>query len=133
MDKLPLLVAVDFSRLSPRAVEYAVRLARGRGRKVDLLHVTRNTLPAHAQARAPSEVRDKLAHKEDDAAQQLLNGLMDSVEPELRGQVFTARGSAADVICAHASKGYELVVVSTHGRTGLAHALLGSVAERVVR
>ena len=36
-------------------------------------------------------------------------------------------------ICDVAAKGYELVVVSTNGRTGLSHILIGSVAERVVR
>lgn len=133
MEKLPLLVAVDFSRLSPRAVEYAVRLARGRGRKVDLLHVTRHSLPAHAQAHAPAQVRKKVAANEEGEAQTLLDGLMETVEPQLRGTVFMDRGAAADVICEYASRGYELVIVSTHGRTGLAHALIGSVAERVVR
>ena len=39
MELLPLLVAVDFSELSKRAVEYAVRLAGQTGRKIDLLHV----------------------------------------------------------------------------------------------
>ena len=133
MEILPLLVAVDFSRLSPRAVEYAVRLARGQGRRVDLLHVTRNSLSAHAQANAPAEVRDKVAAKEEAEAQAMLDGLMERVEPQLRGDALLTRGSAADVICEYASRGYELVVVSTHGRTGIAHALVGSVAERVVR
>ncbi len=43
-------------------------------------------------------------------------------------------GSAARAICTAAKKaGADLIVVSTQGRTGLAHLLIGSVAERVVR
>ena len=50
-----------------------------------------------------------------------------------RGQQVKRRGPAAETICEEAGKGYDLVVVSTHGRTGLSQFFIGSVAERVVR
>jgi universal stress protein A len=40
---------------------------------------------------------------------------------------------AAAILDAAEAGGFDLVVVATHGRTGIAHMLLGSVAERVVR
>ena len=130
----PILVAVDFSHLSPRSVEYAVRLARGRNRKIDLLHVAMHTLPAHAQAHAPTEVLEQIRRGEEVSALRELESLMGSLVPDdLRGEILLRRWPAADTICSTASEGYELVVVSTRGRTGLAHVLIGSVAERVVR
>jgi len=130
----PILVAVDFSDLSPRSVEYAVRLARGRHRKIDLLHVAMHTLPAHAQRHAPAEVLDQIRRGEEVSALRELESLMSTLVPgDLRGEILLRRGPAADTICQSAKEGYELVVVSTRGRTGLAHVLIGSVAERVVR
>lgn len=130
---LPLLVAVDFSELSKRSVEYAVRLATGQDRKVDLLHVALASLPAHAQAHAPAEVLDQIRKGEEVAALRDLQELLQTIPEPLRGRILLRRGTAADTICKAAGEGYELVVVSTRGRTGLAHVLIGSVAERVVR
>ncbi len=133
MDTLPLLVAVDFSELSKRSVEYAVRLARAPDRKIDLLHVAMHTLPAHAQRHAPAEVLDQIKRNEEVTALRDLQEMMDSVPDDIRGKILLRRGPAADTICKAASEGYELLIVSTRGRTGLAHVLIGSVAERVVR
>ena len=132
-DSLPLLVAVDFSELSKRAIDYAVRLAKGRNRKIDLLHVAMHTLPAHAQAHAPAEVLDQIRRGEEVGALRELQALLQTIPEGLRGKILVRRGTPAETICTAASEGYELVIVSTRGRTGLAHVLLGSVAERVVR
>jgi nucleotide-binding universal stress UspA family protein len=134
MELLPLLVAVDFSELSPKAIEYAVRLANNRGRRIDLLHVALHSLPAHVEAHAPAEVLQQIRKSEETTAITDLRALMDAHVPSaLRGQVLLRRGPPADTICKIAAEGYEMVVVSTRGRTGLAHVLIGSVAERVVR
>jgi len=134
MELKPLLVAVDFSELSPKAIEYAVRLANNRGRKVDLLHVALHSLPAHVEAHAPSEVLDKIRKSEQHTAVTNLEALMEAHVPlALRGEILLRRGPPADTICQTAADAYEIVVVSTRGRTGLAHVLIGSVAERVVR
>lgn len=133
MSALPLLVAVDFSELSKRAVEYAVRLATGQGRMIDLLHVALHSLPAHAQAHAPAEVLDQIRKGEEVSALRDLQEMARSIPEEMRGRILLRRGPPADSICQAAAEGYELVIVSTRGRTGLAHVLIGSVAERVVR
>ena len=59
--------------------------------------------------------------------------MMNLIPKKLRGRTLLRRGPTAETICAVAEDGYEMVVVSTRGRSGLAHVLLGSVAERVVR
>jgi nucleotide-binding universal stress UspA family protein len=130
----PLLVAVDFSDLSVRSIQYAVRLAQGQGLKIDLLHIAMHTLPAHAQANAPPEVLAQIRKGEEVSALRELQNLMDTHVPaEQRGKILLRRGPPADTICEVASDGYEMVIVSTRGRTGFQHMLLGSVAERVVR
>jgi nucleotide-binding universal stress UspA family protein len=43
------------------------------------------------------------------------------------------QGSPAREICEYANEDVDLIIISTHGRSGLGHALIGSTAERVVR
>ena len=130
----PLLVAVDFSSLTAKTVGYAVLLAAGRNRKVDLLHVTQSTLPAHAAKHAPPEVLKAIKDEEEANAMENLQKLMrEHVPADLQGELILRRGPPPETICDVSGAGYELVVVSTHGRTGLSHLFIGSVAERVVR
>jgi len=134
MSTAPILVAVDFSELSGRAVEYAVGLAIARKANVDLLHIATHSLPAHAQAHAPPEVLAKIKSTEEVIALRELTAFQQKHIPEEhRGRILLLRGPPATTICEQASKGYDLVVVGTRGRTGLSHILIGSVAERVVR
>ena len=132
-DVKPLLVCVDFSNLTPSTVEYASQLAQGRGTKVDLLHVMSASLPAHAQAHAPADLLEKIRKGEEVNTLRDLEQLMATVPEPHQGRILIRRGSAAEQICEAAGDGYEMVVVSTQGRTGLSHMLIGSVAERVVR
>ena len=62
-----------------------------------------------------------------------LGELMATVPTAIQGKKVLRRGPPAETVCEVSALGYELVVVSTHGRTGLSHILIGSVAERVVR
>ncbi len=129
-----ILVAVDFSSLTERTIGYATELSLGGDRVIDLLHVTMSGMPDHMQANLPADLRNKLEHSEHAAAESRLHQLMATLVPEgHRGEVLVQRGHAADTICTIGAKGYDLVVISTQGRTGLKHVLLGSVAERVVR
>lgn len=129
----PLLVAVDFSDLSERAVAYAVDHARGSGRCIDLLHVGQDTLTARARANAPADMLEVIRKHEDENDQKELERVMATVPEAMRGQTLLRRGPPAETICEVAGNGYEMVVVSTHGRTGLQQFFIGSVAERVVR
>jgi universal stress protein A len=129
----PLLVAVDFSPLSLRALQYAVDFVAHSTRTIDLLHVSQAALPAHAAARAPADLLEQIREQEDHAARHELGRFMEQVPEAHRGQQLVRRGPAAETICEVAKGDYELVVVSTHGRTGLSQFFIGSVAERVVR
>jgi len=129
----PLLVAVDFSSLTAKTVRYAVTLASGSGRKIDILHVAQSALPAHAARHAPPEVLQAIQDDEEGTAMEQLGELMATVPTAIQGKKVLRRGPPAETVCEVSALGYELVVVSTHGRTGLSHILIGSVAERVVR
>ena len=108
-----ILVATDFSELSGAAVKAAADLARQAGGRLTVLHVM---MPGEAS------VTDALIA----IADELRNGV--DVETAL------ALGDPAEEIVRHARRHeVDLVVLGTHGRTGVTRALLGSVAERVVR
>jgi universal stress protein A len=129
-----LLVPTDLSPVSLLAVDYAARLARSLKAEMRLLLVDETTVAMAAPAfdsgagavaleEARRAMHDELEKK---AAALRKSGL------EARA-VFVA-GPAAQGIAETAAKlRCDWIVMGTHGRTGLAHAFLGSVAERVVR
>lgn len=123
----------DFSPTAAAALGHAADLARTSGAELVLLHV----LPTinyplrglgmaeafpHLQAELHTRGKERLA----ETAKALGTGL--AVRTELRD------GEAYEQVLACAKEaGADLIVLGTHGHTGLKHALLGSTAERVVR
>jgi nucleotide-binding universal stress UspA family protein len=129
-----ILVPTDFSQCSLAGTEYAAFLARRLGATLRLFHAmypyTNYVFVDRAGVRLSglAEAVEETARQEIDALKQMdfLRGV--PVQTELRP------GPAVDEICAAASEpDVDLIVTSTHGRTGLKHALIGSVAEHVVR
>jgi universal stress protein A len=128
-----ILVGVDFSDSSRLALDYAIELALQLGAAVELLHVYQ--IPSFAFPEsivpAPPDTLEAMV-----AASQ---GHLDewAERARARGLVATREllpGSPHVELVGRAREGgFDLIVVGTHGRTGLRHALLGSVAERVVR
>jgi len=124
-----ILVPVDFSPSSLGALQYALALARRHEARLTLLHVIE---PLH-----PDMLMDftEAQRSRRAAAHQHLNKLWENTRKawprtgrELR------EGHPVDVITALAKRTRaDLVVMGTHGRAGLKRALIGSVAERVVR
>jgi nucleotide-binding universal stress UspA family protein len=128
------LVPTDFSQCSLAGTEYAAFLARKLNATVRLFHAmypyTNYVFVDRAGVRLSglAEAVEETARQEMHALKQMdfLRGLI--VEADL------LPGPAVDEICAAAgSPDVDLIVTSTHGRTGLKHALIGSVAEQVVR
>jgi nucleotide-binding universal stress UspA family protein len=129
-----ILCPIDFSDASRAALETAADLARRFGATLTLLHaypVPGYTFPDGSFV-ASSKMLDELA----DQARRHLEEWKDiAASLGLPGvEAVTAVGEPAHEIVTWATAhGADLVVVGTHGRTGLTHALMGSVAERVVR
>jgi len=129
-----ILVPTDFSQCALAGTEYAAFLARVLGSTLRLFHAmypyTNYVFVDRAGVRLSvlAEAVEETARQEMDALKQMdfLRGL--PVETEL------LPGLAVDEICAAGGDpDVDLIVTSTHGRTGLKHALIGSVAEHVVR
>lgn len=132
-----LLLPTDFSEPSGRGVEAGGALARARGASVTLVHVWDPTAagapPAtlgwsrDKQDRLVAEIRAHLLARLDDERERIPSGV--PVELALLEDASPARAITRFA----ADEGYDLVVIATHGRTGPMRALLGSVAEKVVR
>ena len=130
-----ILVPVDFSSHSDRAVRYAATLAGQVGASVELLHVVEDffSIPAYSEIFVPN-APDLVQTMVNDAAQRL-ELLKEGMFPHgaaVTTNVFIGRAAATIVDHARAG-GFDLIVMGTHGRTGVTHLLMGSVAERVVR
>ena len=130
-----ILVVTDFSDLGNSAVPVAFRLAKDQGARVILAHVLEGSnVPSPLYASytfvpTPEQMREAEARARTD-----LGAL---VPKELRAvphEIQVAPGTAATEVCRLAKdNGASLIVISSHGRSGVKHFLLGSVAERVVR
>ena len=131
-----ILVPVDFSDASEKALEHAAELARAFGATIDILHVWEvpRYLPPELVIAGPSP-QQTLAELSRARAQTELNELVRNASgiASLIGQVRNEEGIPATKIVEVAAAGYDLIVMGSHGRTGVKHLLIGSVAERVVR
>jgi nucleotide-binding universal stress UspA family protein len=124
-----ILVPVDFSESSLAALAHALSLARQHKAQLTLLHVIE---PFHADMFLDTAQVQRAARA---AAHEQLGTLADATKrawPRTGRELRT--GHPVTVITALAKRtNADLVIVGTHGRTGLKRAFLGSVAERVVR
>lgn len=128
-----ILVPVDFSKLSRKALEEAVALAEGTPAKLTVLHIHEHLdMPPVDPAYRPEDPEDterKILANLDGQLKAFCEGLkIDAARLELRAE----GGNAVDVIL-EATKIHDLVVMSTHGRRDLGDFVLGTVTERIVR
>jgi universal stress protein A len=122
-----ILVPTDFSHLSDQAVGIAVALAKESSGTVILLHVEEAPV-----AYGAGEMYYGIAEPDTDALRKMLQEirLPEGVAVERH---LTAGEPAGAIVRFAEENGVDLVVMSTHGRTGLVRLLMGSVAEEVVR
>jgi nucleotide-binding universal stress UspA family protein len=126
---------IDFSDASRAAMEVAADLARRFGSELVLLHaypVPGYTFPDGSVLASP-----KMMQELADQAERHLEEWRASAERLVGAPRVTAEKAigepAAEIVSFAESRKIDLVAMGTHGRTGLQHALLGSIAERVVR
>lgn len=134
-----LLVPVDFSAGSRAAMALATTLARPFEASIELLHVW-TPPPLFGEPLLMWTAADAPPMSLEDLARQRAATQMKDLADELRRNGVrevdstVSVGDAAREILEHARKGrHDMIVMGTHGRSGLAHVLLGSVAEKVVR
>ncbi|HLQ45093.1 MAG TPA: universal stress protein [Planctomycetaceae bacterium] len=130
-----ILCPTDFSEYSHKAVRYGCELAVAFSSELHLVHVVQNydaIAPGSGEIFVP--FTDWLPQLREQSQQRLTTLPGPEWEPRLKVQRTTRVGQAIDEIVNYAKENaIDLIVQSTHGRTGFKHFLLGSVAESIVR
>jgi nucleotide-binding universal stress UspA family protein len=125
-----ILAPTDFSSLSALGVSYALDLGRSWGAVATVYNVAEAAELASYRARSLDDLLERNTKLLSEFLAENFAGLLPVVE--IRQKV--AIGAAADSILMEAEQDRtDLIVMSTHGRTGLSHFLMGSVTEKVVR
>ena len=130
-----ILVATDFGEASGAALAYGRELARTFGATLHVLHVA-DDVYVRLGGDAYMAVLPELQKDLEVAAQRQLDELLvdnDPIPLPVKKAVLTSSATAGAIVQYARDLGIDLIVVGTHGRTGLAHFVLGSVAERIVR
>ncbi len=122
------VVATDFSAASRPALDLAVSMA-GMSGALHVVHVCE--IPSYVDLGVPMDLLSPLTED----AEGRLRELMKTVQARAPGAQGEVRVGVAweQILAAAAEHGADLIVLGTHGRRGLAHAMMGSVAERVVQ
>jgi nucleotide-binding universal stress UspA family protein len=128
-----ILVPVDFSGESEKAFARALELAELLDAELTLMHVTSLIRYAHSQ----TGVADLVAfeqHVKDSVSEKLEQLAQRAVARGITTQTFVAEGHPGEMIGITAKqRRMDLVLMGSHGRTGVSRAMLGSIAEKTVR
>ena len=130
-----LLVPVDFSAGSNKAVEYAVVLATALRAAVHLLHVIEETFAAEApgeSAAATGPSPRERAAAETQASVAAIAARFSGTGGRVTTEVRSGR-AARQIVGVALNRGADLIVMGTHGRTGLYQVMYVSVAQYVLR
>jgi nucleotide-binding universal stress UspA family protein len=128
------LVATDFGDTSDAALFYGRDLARLYGARLHVLHVVDDG-PVFSADLDPAAAAEAQKASEQ-AARAGLESLLttgDRLQLHARAIVRSSNDTALAIVDYANESGIDLIVMGTHGRTGLAHVVMGSVAEKVVR
>ena len=125
-----ILVPYDFSETSSAAVQYATGLARAFGARLYFLHVG-----DRAQNDFETEFPIGLAGAVEDAVRERMLKIVSPLEQAEFHPEFAVRPGvpATEIVRYAKAEDMDLIVMGTHGRGFVAHAVMGSVAEKVVR
>ena len=129
-----ILCPVDFSEISKEALKNAVDLGKTFNSGITLLHVVEPIMAPTDFTFGPltsGEVEEKLVARAKESLENLAStlGLASG-----KGKLIVARGRAsAEIVRVAYDIDADLIVMGTHGYTGMVHVLIGSTAERVLR
>lgn len=130
-----IIVPIDGSGWSQRAIPHAVDIAQNNGAELILLHVFRPPATQYVGEIALAGQDEQLMALRDEMKQKLM-----SIRNEIRNEKVTVRVQViegmgvAEIICDYINEeDADLVVMSSHGRTGVNRWLFGSVAHRVMQ
>ena len=128
-----ILCPIDFSEISANAMEYAVFLASHHHAELLLLHVV-EYLQEFEQYQILVFTSQELVEKMEQQAHEELNKLTEQIKKTVKVETVVRQGKPfVEIIKEAKEKDMDLIVMASHGRTGISHMLMGSVAEKVVR
>lgn len=132
-----ILLPTDLSTTSLSAADYAIELANQYKAKIHLLHVLEKTPPILvirsldiSQEKIIKSFEEEGRKSLENAVKKIKKGTNTEVEIE---PVLRKGNDYEEIVKYSKEKKVDLIVIATHGRTGLLHTLLGSVAEKVIR
>lgn len=128
-----ILAPIDFSDYSKNALKYATQFAKEFNAKLYLIYVVEPMIyPADfsmGQIAIPSTDVDLHARAEEE-----LNNLAKTIDPSLKVETMIRTGKPfVEIIEEAKEKDVDLIIIASHGHTGVEHLLFGSTAEKVVR
>ena len=125
-----ILLPVDFSACSHKALGYALSMARQFQAELLLLHVVENIYP-------PPELlvvdTSALHYRVREEAEKQLAGWAKEISGVNKRSFIRTGNPHYEIVAAADENNIDLIILGTHGRSGVAHLFLGSTAERVVR
>jgi universal stress protein A len=130
-----ILLPTDFSKISLTAAEYAVELAKEYNAKLHVLNVLEKIPPILA-VRSLDVSREKIIESIDADAKAQLDDCVKKIRKFGSIEIVPIIRKGLDyeeIIKYSEEKKIDVIVIATHGRTGILHTLLGSVAEKVIR
>jgi nucleotide-binding universal stress UspA family protein len=132
MNKIKKILApTDLSELSLAGVRYALNLARAVGAEVILYHAIEIEELMH---RTIPDMLDDVVKNSEKAITRFLKAQCSDLLPGLEVHAKAELGTPdVNIVDEARNENVDLIVISTHGRTGFSHILVGSVTERVVR
>jgi nucleotide-binding universal stress UspA family protein len=131
-----ILVTTDFSEPSEAALAYGRELARTFGAQLTVLHACENIAARAYGADGFVFAEPELQRDVETAARKQMDALLSDEDRNVlhaQSVVITANSTAASIVNFARETNTDLIVMGTHGRGAVAHLLMGSVAERVVR
>jgi nucleotide-binding universal stress UspA family protein len=127
-----ILVPVDFSECSKKALQYAIPFARQFEAALTLLHVVQVNYYVGDFGTIDTALLETEMRK--NGEKQLAELVSKEVGKDLRCQAVVRSGRVvSEIVDVAKQMEIDVIIISTHGHTGLKHVLLGSVAENVVR
>ena len=134
-DVKKILFPTDFSEASYYALSYAVKMKKLFNAELEIAHVLFDEANI-VSFYLPQMTMQNISHEFEDGAMKQFEEFTANA-PELEGVTFSKKllkGTPYNEIVKEAAEGnFDLIIIGTHGRTGLEHVLFGSTAEKVVR
>jgi len=133
MEIKKILCPLDFSEIAPKALEYAVFMAISHNAELQLLNVV-DQLHGFDSFQILALTPNEIAERMETQANQNLSNMISQIKERVGIKKAVRHGKASvEIIEMAREMQADIIIMGSHGRTGLSHVLIGSVAEAVVR